>query len=298
TEAPNEHGGGVVTRLFELSLKGCESNSSPSEEEKIQHANCLTAFGYYLPYQEYIDKAIEKYLEVLKENKSSPKGLLGLGDAFLSTAKILREKESISTQNDSDSEEEDNIRDIPSDEKKAYTKAFEHFNEALDVLEKAQDKSLAEDLVDASNVILEYCSVDRNYTAENDHDTSALNNAKRMLNQAFKINAEFFDKNLFAHSLWGSCALNIARSLDQEVEANLSKIQENLNEAISHLSEVNQMFSNDSESGNHSMSANHLELLGQAYIFKSTLAEEDDEAEQSYDMGVEMFTKAFALDPG
>jgi hypothetical protein len=109
-ESPQEHGGGIAKRLFDMALEEFdkllkkEEKELESKEETVkdkekeketrpkvatkqtryQYATCCVAFGIYLPFIEQIHKGMEIFKQIVVEDECYYDAWIGLGRARIS----------------------------------------------------------------------------------------------------------------------------------------------------------------------------------------------------------------------
>ncbi|CAJ0754631.1 912_t:CDS:2, partial [Entrophospora sp. SA101] len=112
------------------------------------------------------------------------------------------------------------------------------------------------------------------------------------LQNAFDLDSELFEKDDSSQEIWGSCLYNLVKlkknSDDSDIiessnDDNNCYYLEQLDKAIKKLS---------------SSKVPYVEMLGQAYLLKSTLEHDDIECNHAFEKGIEYLFEAYELDPG
>ncbi|RUS17254.1 hypothetical protein BC937DRAFT_90213 [Endogone sp. FLAS-F59071] len=114
------------------------------------------------------------------------------------------------------------------------------------------------------------------------------------LASAHAADISVLDNDSFFQGLWGACLYYQARSMSEAL----------LQQAIDRLSAACKLADSVPASVESLATitpvkpTTELELLGQSYILLSTLAEDDEEALEAFDKGIEHLKRALEMDPG
>ncbi|CAG8466931.1 708_t:CDS:10 [Rhizophagus irregularis] len=260
-ESSQEHGGGVAKRLFDMALEGC------------QYATCCVAFGIYLPFVEYIRKGVEIFKQITAEDVCYYDAWIGLGRARISLAKIEREmtqqKSSITEQN-------------------SYNLATDALDKGLSILRsKDKDKYMTESILVAKD-LKEY-ALSINHSKFNDYTQKILSQAINYLQTCYELDSKKLDQNNFAQGIWGSCLYYLAKlKTNQDSNDYIREFKLLLNSAIEKLLKAY----NDSLEKDR-----FTEILGQAYILKTTIESDEEQIIEAYDKGLECLKEAYKLFP-
>ncbi|RGB28833.1 hypothetical protein C1646_818877 [Rhizophagus diaphanus] len=312
-ESSQEHGGGVAKRLFDMALEGFdkllkkEEKEMESKEETVkdkekeeetrpkvatkqtrcQYATCCVAFGIYLPFVEYIRKGVEIFKQIAAEDVCYYDAWIGLGRARISLAKIERE---MTQQSDLSEEEEEEKEENESSitEQNSYNLATDALDKGLSILRsKDKDKYMTESILVAKD-LKEY-ALSINHSKFNDYTQKILSQAINYLQTCYELDSKKLDQNNFAQGIWGSCLYYLAKlKTNQDSNDYIREFKLLLNSAIEKLLKAyNDFLEKD----------RFTEILGQAYILKTTIESDEEQIIEAYDKGLECLKEAYKLFP-
>ncbi|RUP47884.1 hypothetical protein BC936DRAFT_145209 [Jimgerdemannia flammicorona] len=258
----------------------------------------------------------------LDEAVELARALVGLGKAKLVVVQLQRKAAQEQEPEDED-EEEGRVRlKITKEEKKLYNEALEAVEKGLAILNSRNAECGASAFVRESILVAKelhsygtlldqphhrvYLGL-RTASATfifKDHALEIFSRAIAQLAAAHVADPKSLDNDNFVQRLWGACLYNRARSMAEgEGEQNTNEAKTLLQQAIDRLSAARKLADSTSVSSEllatapATESTIELELLGQSYILLSTLAEDEEEALNAFDTGVEQLKHALELDP-
>ncbi|GBC03902.1 hypothetical protein RclHR1_00540012 [Rhizophagus clarus] len=312
-ESPQEHGNGVAKRLFDMALekfdnllekeekemetkeetvKGKEIETRPkvvTKQTRYQYATCCVAFGIYLPSIEQIRKGIEIFKQIIVEDDCYYDAWIGLGRARISLAKVERETTQQSDSSEEEEEEKEEQESSIRTEQNSYNLAIDALDKGLSILRsKDEDKYMSESILVAKD-LKEY-ALSINHSKFTNYTQKILNQAINYFQNCYELDSKKkLDQNNFAQGIWGGCLYYLAKlktnqdGNDYERESKLL-----LNSAIEKLSKAY----NDSLEKDR-----FTEILGQAYILKTTIESDEEQIMEAYDKGLECLKEAYEFFP-
>ncbi|CAG8571066.1 4472_t:CDS:2 [Diversispora eburnea] len=281
-----EHDIGIVKRLFDLAL---EVNITSNKQTRHQYALCCIAFGIYLPLVDQIKKGVDILKEIVAEDADFYEGWMELGRGMFALMCMERklksreeEEEQHETDTDDDSEKEYNS--ISKNEFNNYTFGLNAFSKGLSILKLRDKTNYVKETIRAVKDLQDYGILINNIKPF-DHAKTIFTKAITYLEDAYNsLEPEIINENTLSQGMWGSCLYYLSKLKSRETQET-KEVLEILDLAIEKL-----LFTNDTESLGKNL---FKEILGQAYLFKSTIENDDDQAIKAFDKGVEYLLETY-----
>ncbi|RHZ75852.1 hypothetical protein Glove_209g102 [Diversispora epigaea] len=321
---------GIVKRLFDLALEGFESllvkekenkreekdkekeeeeeekrrknkgkkreleevNTTSNKQTRYQYALCCIAFGIYLPLVEQIKKGVDILKEIIAEDADFYEGWMELGRgmfALTCTERKLKSRGEEEEEEDSDDDSEKEYNSISKNEFNNYTFGMNAFSKGLSILKLKDKTNYVEETIRAVKDLQDYGILINNIKPF-DHAKTIFTKSINYLEDAYNnLEPEIINENKLFQGMWGSCLYYISKLKSRETQGT-KEVLEVLDLAIEKL-----LFTNDTESLGKNL---FKEILGQAYLFKSTVENDDDQAIKAFDKGVEYLLETYNEDKG
>ncbi|CAG8480482.1 5189_t:CDS:2 [Paraglomus occultum] len=312
-ENPEEHGGGIVKKLYDMAigefdralgeqeeirrkigkeedLKGETSDKSKlvkgkekGREEEYgsytsllrDYAMCCLSFGKYMPLISYIKKSIELFEKVIDENNDDGEAWIGLARARIALARM-------NLPSPGDEEGESDKEENFSQSQKEFLNGKEAYERGLSLFRSTDMSRYISESILAAKDYYEYGVSCQPHAYGSEVFELSLEYLESATRAQTLGNPE--EQDPFIAGLKGSCLYYSAMSKSADAA---EEVKSFLTESIKNLK-----FAND-----HSEDS-YAELLGQVYILQSTLAGNENTTMEAFELGIEYLKKAFEKNPG
>ncbi|KAL1917578.1 uncharacterized protein VTP21DRAFT_3971 [Calcarisporiella thermophila] len=269
----------IAKRLYDLAIEAFEKDS---ERDDFSYATCLLEFGRFWHVEESVREAITLFDKLVK--KGDTNAHIGAGKAKVALCEILRRRNQMADEDSSDEDLDNDRIAVTGEEKRLFKEAAESLDIGLNNLKMQNKEKYARNTTLIAKELVAYGSSVEISSFNRDYAKSVFEKARHYLEQYENIDKET-DKNedAFILELWGSYYFYTARLEDTDDQCMFL-----LNKAIDRLEQMRKV---------EGEIASSLEILGHAYLLKSSSVQNDDESLEAYDHAIDVLSKASALNP-